>query len=287
MTSGPPAEAAGRIGIADRMVARMGFGALRITGPLSWGDPVDAAASRRILRHAVDLGVTLIDTADSYGPEVSERLIHDALYPYPSDLLIATKGGKVRPSADDWVVDGRPEHLKVAIDGSLRRLGVDSIDLYQLHEPDPRVPLEESLEALLEAQQQGKLRRIGLSNVSVAQLETALRMTDVASVQNRYNLADRRSRSVLQACEQRAIPFLAWQPLATDALAPDASVKSVAAELRATPQQVMLAWLLAHSPVMLVIPGTSSIDHLRENVDAAGLRLGPEQLARLDALARA
>jgi pyridoxine 4-dehydrogenase len=278
------AAAAGHIAIGGRTVPRMGFGALHITGPLSWGEPADADASRRILHQVVDFGVRLIDTADSYGPEISERLIHDALFPYASDLLITTKGGKVRPSAQEWVVDGRPEHLRSAIDSSLRRLGVETIDLYQLHEPDPGVPLTDSLGALIEARDQGKLRHIGVSNVSVEQLETALRSTAIASVQNRYNLADRRSEPVLKACERHSIPFLPWQPLAAANLAEHTTVKSIAAEVSATPRQVLLAWLLAHSPVMLVIPGTGSIEHLRENVDAAGLSLSPAQMALLDAL---
>jgi pyridoxine 4-dehydrogenase len=275
------AAAAGEIAIAGRTVPRMGFGALHITGRLSWGEPADVDASYRVLRQVVDFGVRLIDTADAYGPEISERLIHDALYPYPADLLIATKGGKVRPTAPEWLTDGRPEHLRAALEGSLRRLGVEAIDLYQLHEPDSSVPFADTMGALIEARQQGKIRHIGLSNVSVEQLETALTMTDIASVQNRFNLADRASDGVLRACEQRSIPFLPWQPLATHDLARRASVSSIAADLNATPHQVMLAWLLARSPMMLVIPGTSSVEHLRENVDAGALRLSPDHLAAL------
>jgi pyridoxine 4-dehydrogenase len=252
-----PDMPAGTISIGGELeVRRLGYGAMRITGPGVWGPPTDRAEALAVLRRAVELGVQLIDTADSYGPAVSEELIAEALHPYPAGVAIATKGGLVRPGPGRWEPDGRPEHLRAACEGSLRRLRLERIDLYQLHRVDPQVPLAESLAALGELQREGKIRFIGLSNVSVAQLEAAERVVDVASVQNRYNESDRGSEDVLRACEQRGIPFLPWFPLAAgSASSPVAS----------------LVWLLRHSPVMLPIPGTSSVAHLEENMRAAEL----------------
>jgi pyridoxine 4-dehydrogenase len=269
----------------DLPVRRLGFGAMRITGRGIWGDPADREAAKAVLRRAVELGITLIDTADSYGPNVSEELIAEALHPYPDDLVIATKGGLLRTGPGQWPPDGRPEHLKEACEGSLRRLRVDRIDLYQLHRPDPAVPYEDSVGALAELQAAGKIRHVGVSNVTVDQLATARSIVPVVSVQNRYNLADRASEDVLQACERDGIAFLPWFPLATGDLAKPGSVlDDVARRLGVPPGQVALAWLLHHSPVDLPIPGTSSVAHLEENVAAAGLELGPEEVAALDRL---
>jgi pyridoxine 4-dehydrogenase len=260
----------------DLPVRRLGFGAMRITGRGIWGAPADREAAKAVLRRAVELGITLIDTADSYGPNVSEELIAEAQHPYPDDLVIATKGGLLRTG---------PEHLKEACEGSLRRLRVDRIDLYQLHRPDPAVPYEDSVGALAELQAAGKIRHVGVSNVTVDQLATARSIVPVVSVQNRYNLADRASEDVLQACERDGIAFLPWFPLATGDLAKPGSVlDDVARRLEVPPGQVALAWLLHHSPVDLPIPGTSSVAHLEENVAAAGLELGPEEVAALDRL---
>ncbi|MGZ4386309.1 MAG: aldo/keto reductase [Gaiellaceae bacterium] len=237
-------------------VRRLGFGAMRITGSGVWGPPADRDRALAVLRRAVELGVQLIDTADSYGPEISEELIAAALHPYPDDLVIATKGGLVRPGPGRWDPDGRPEHLRAACEGSLRRLRLERIDLYQLHRVDPKVPLEESLGTLRELQLQGKIRFIGISNVSPRELEQAERSVEIVSVQNRYNDSDRDSEDVLQACETRGIPFIPWFPLgAGSASSPVDS----------------LVWLLRHSPVLLPIPGTSSVAHLEENMRAADL----------------
>ena len=269
----------------DLPVRRLGFGAMRITGRGIWGDPPDREGAKDLLRRVVELGTTLIDTADSYGPNVSEELIAEALHPYPEDLVIATKGGLLRTGPGQWPPDGRPEHLKDACEGSLRRLRLERIDLYQLHRPDPAVPYEDSVGALAELQAAGKIRHVGVSNVTVGQLATARSIVPVVSVQNRYNLADRESEDVLQACERDGIAFLPWFPLATGDLAKPGSVlDDVARRLRVPPGQVALAWLLRHSPVDLPIPGTSSVAHLEENVAAAGLELGPEDVAALDRL---
>jgi pyridoxine 4-dehydrogenase len=233
-------------------------------------------------RSAVDLGVTIIDTADSYGPDVSERLIAEALYPYPSDLVIATKAGLVRPGPSRWEPDGRPEHLRAACEGSLRRLRLPRIDLLQLHRIDPKVPLEEQIGTLVELQREGKVRHIGLSNVSVEQIEAAGRMTTIVSVQNLYNLADRNSEDVLEYCTRENIGFIPWFPLATGDLAePGGALAQVAQRLEALPAQVALAWLLAKSRVMLPIPGTSQVRHLKENLEAARLTLAPADLEEL------
>jgi pyridoxine 4-dehydrogenase len=268
----------------DLEVHRLGFGAMRITGAGIWGPPDDPEESKRVLRRAVELGVNLIDTADSYGPEVSENLIAQALHPYPDDLVIATKGGLVRPGPGQWSRDGRPGHLKEACEGSLRRLRLERIDLYQLHSPDPRVPLEESLGALKELRDEGKIRHVGVSNVSVEQLAAARRVVEIATVQNRYSVADRASEDVLEACARDAIGFLPWWPRGAGDVA-GGPLREVADRHDATPFQVAIAWLLRRSPVMLPIPGTQSLDHLEENVAAAGLELDDDDLARLDDLA--
>jgi pyridoxine 4-dehydrogenase len=269
----------------DLEVHRLGFGAMRITGAGIWGPPDDPEESKRVLRRAVELGVNLIDTADSYGPEVSENLIAEALYSYPDDLVIATKGGMVRTGPGRWPRDGRPEHLKEACEGSLRRLRLERIDLYQLHSPDPRVPLEESLGALKELQDAGKVRHIGISNVSLDELERARGVVDVVSVQNRYSLVDRHSEDVLEACDREGIGFIPWFPFAAGDLARSGGpLDEIAEAHEATPAQLSIAWLLARSPVILPIPGTSSVAHLEENVAARDLSLDP---AELDRLARA
>jgi aryl-alcohol dehydrogenase-like predicted oxidoreductase len=279
------AAAAGAFTLGGSLVVnRLGFGAMRLTGRGILGEPEDPEEARRVLRRAVELGVNLIDTADSYGPEVSERLISEALRPYPGDLVIATKGGYTRPNGR-WVPDGRPEHLREACEGSLRRLGVDRIDLYQFHTPDPRVTFEDSVWALAQLRDEGKVWHVGLSNVGVRELEIALDIVPIASVQNRYNLTDRSSEAVLQACEREEVGFIPWFPLATGRLArPGGSLGEIAARHDATPSQVALAWLLGHSPVMLPIPGTSSVAHLEENVAAAALELTEDERATLDEL---
>jgi pyridoxine 4-dehydrogenase len=279
----PNAAAAGTLALGDLNVNRLGFGAMRITGPGIWGEPEDPDEAKAVLRRAVEFGINLIDTADIYGPEVSERLIAEALHPYPEGLVIATKGGLTRPEPDRLVPDGRPEHLREACEGSLRRLGVDRIDLYQFHTPDPNVPFEDSVWALAQLRDEGKVRHVGLSNVGVRELEIAIDIVPVVSVQNRYNLTDRSSEAVLQACEREGVGFIPWFPLATGRLArPDGPLGDIAARLDATPSQVALAWLLGHSPAMLPIPGTSSVAHLEENVAAAALGLTEDERATLD-----
>jgi len=276
-----PATAAGTVKLGDLTVHRMAFGAMRLCGPSVWGPPKDRAAAHAVLRRAVELGINFIDTADSYGPEVDEMLIAEALHPYPAGLVIGTKGGLLRPSPPRWDTDGRPEHLRRALEGSLRRLKLDRLDLYQLHAPDSKVPFADSVGALADAQRAGKIRHVGLSNVSVKQLEQARRIAPIVSVQNRYNLEDRAYESVLLACEQLGIAFLPWYPLGAGSALRSAQVKRIAARINATPAQVLLAWLLAKSPVMLPIPGTASLAHLEENTAAAGLKLSPEDVAAL------
>jgi pyridoxine 4-dehydrogenase len=262
----------------DLEVRRLGFGAMRITGDGIWGPPADEDAARALLRRVVELGLNLIDTADSYGPEVSENLIAEALYPYRDGLVIATKGGLRRTGPGQWPRDARPERLRETCEGSLRRLKLDRIDLYQLHSPDPKVPLEDSVGALKDLQDEGKIRHIGVSNVSVDELERARRIVEVVTVQNRYNLTDRSSEDVLDACEQAGIGFIPWFPLARGSLAePGGALEEVAHAHDATPGQVTLAWLLARSKVMLPIPGTSSAEHLEENVGAEELTLSDEE----------
>jgi pyridoxine 4-dehydrogenase len=270
----------------DLEVRRLGFGAMRITGPGIWGPPDDPDGARRLLRRVVELGVNLIDTADSYGPEVSENLIAEALHPYPEGLVIATKGGLRRTGPGQWPRDCRPERLRECCEGSLRRLRLERIDLYQLHAPDSRVPLEDSLGALKELQDEGKIRHIGISNVTRDEYDRARAVVDVVTVQNRYNLTDRQSESVLEDCEREGIGFIPWFPLAIGELArPGGPLDGLARSHDATPGQLALAWLLARSPVMLPIPGTASIEHLEENVAAQSIELDASEVERLEAAA--
>ena len=272
----------------DLRIARLGYGAMRITGKGIWGEPADRAEAIRVVRRAVELGVNFIDTADSYGPFVSEEIIAEALHPYPAGLVIATKGGFDRPGPNQWVENGRPEHLRSACEGSLRRLRLDRIDVYQLHRIDPKVPAEDQIGTLKDLQAQGKIRHIGLSEVSVPQIQHAQTMAPIVSVQNRYSLADRGSKDVLEFCEREKIGFIPWFPLAAGQLSgADSSVSRTAAQLKATPSQVALAWLLARSPVILPIPGTSSVKHLEENIAAAGLKIDEDTVRALAKTARA
>ena len=283
------ASAAGtfRLG-GDLPVHRMGFGAMRITGKGIWGPPADREESLRVLRRALELGVNLIDTADAYGPYVSEELIAEALYPYPEGLVIATKAGLERPGPDQWTSNGRPEHLRRAIEGSLRRLRVERIDLYQLHRIDPDVPADEQFGTMAELRREGKLLHFGLSEVGIDEIEAARRVLPVVSVQNRYNLQDRRQwEGVVEYCEREGIAFIPWFPLAAGPLAREGGpVERIARRLGATPGQVALAWLLRRSPVMLPIPGTSKVRHLEENVAAAALELDGAALQELDEASR-
>jgi aryl-alcohol dehydrogenase-like predicted oxidoreductase len=283
--NGTPAEAAGELKLGDLTIRRLGFGAMRITGEGIWGEPDDPGAARALLRRVVELGVNMIDTADSYGPEVSERLIREALHPYPDDVVIATKGGLLRDGPGKWRPDCRPQHLKEACEASLRRLRLDTIDLYQLHTPDPEVPFEESVGALSELREEGKVRHVGLSNVGRSHLKTAREIVPIVSVQNRYSLTSRDSEQVLEVCESEGIGFIPWFPLDTGSLADANGLEEVAKSHGAKSGQVALAWLLQHSPVMVPIPGTSSIEHLEENVAAAELKLSDEELARVEAAA--
>jgi aryl-alcohol dehydrogenase-like predicted oxidoreductase len=276
-------ENVGTIQIGERRVRRLGFGAMRITGPGIWGPPRDHDEAIAVLRRVVELGVSLIDTADSYGPEVSEELIAEALHPYPEDLLIATKGGLLRTGPGQWPRDGSPDHLREACEGSLRRLKLDAIDLYQHHSPDPKVPYERSIGTLKELQDEGKIRHIGVSNVSTEQLETAREIVEVVSVQNRFNLTDRSSQDVLARCEELDIAFLPWAPFSAGELAePGGPLDRIASDHGAAPGQVALAWLLARSAVIVPIPGTSSVEHLEENLAAAELELSEDELAELE-----
>jgi pyridoxine 4-dehydrogenase len=269
----------------DLEVGRLGFGAMRITGQGIWGEPADPAAARALLRRVVEDGVNLIDTADSYGPEVSENLIAEALYPYPEDLVIATKGGFERPGPGQWVPACRPERLRRCCEDSLRRLRLERIDLYQLHTVDPRVPIEDSVGALAELQDEGKIRHVGVSNVSAEELARARAIVPVVSVQNRYNVTDRSPEEVLQECTASGLGFLPWAPVARGDLAKrGGSLDKIASAHDATPAQVALAWLLERSPVTLPIPGTGSIAHFEENLAAAELNLGEDEMETLDAL---
>jgi aryl-alcohol dehydrogenase-like predicted oxidoreductase len=281
-----PAVASGTFLLGgDLPIVRLGYGAMRITGPGIWGEPRDRDEVIRVLHRAVELGVNFIDTADSFGPYVSEELIHTALHPYPKDLVIATKAGKVRTGPDQWYEVGRPEYLRQEVEMSLRRLGMECIDLFQLHSIDVQVPLADQVGAALEMQRQGKIRHIGLSNVTVAQIQEARKIAKIVSVQNRYNLADRKSEAELEYCEKENLGFIPWFPMAKGTLAnPDGPLAKVARELKATPAQVALAWLLFRSPVILPIPGTASVVHLEENVAAAGYRLNDVQFDALAAL---
>ena len=277
------AEKAGEFLIGnDLPVTRLGFGAMRITGAGIWGEPAHRAEAIRVLRRAVELGVNFIDTADSYGPEVSENLIAEALSPYPAGLVIATKGGFVRPGPDRWVENGRPEHLRSACEGSLRRLRLERIDLYQLHRIDPRVSADDQLGMLKRLQGEGKIRHIGLSEVSVLQIQRARTIVPIVSVQNRYSVTDRAWEDVLEYCTKEKLGFIPWFPLAAGQVSDaDSPVSRLAARWNASPAQVALAWLLMRSPVILPIPGTSRVDHLEENVAAADLQLDQEKMQEL------
>lgn len=272
----------------DLRVTRLGFGAMRITGDGVWGEPADRAEAIRVLRRAVELGINFIDTADSYGPHVSEEIIAQALYPYPANLVIATKAGFDRPGPNRWVENGKPEHLRSACEGSLRRLRLDRIDLYQLHRIDPKVPAEDQLGTLKDLQAQGKIKHIGLSEVSVKQIRDAQTIVPIVSVQNRYSVADRGSEDVLEYCEQQKMAFIPWFPLAAGKVSgADSPLRSLAAQWKVSPSQVALAWLLARSPVMLPIPGTSKVEHLEENGAAADLHIDTSKMKVLDRVALA
>jgi aryl-alcohol dehydrogenase-like predicted oxidoreductase len=284
-----PARKSGEFLIGnDLRVTRLGYGAMRITGDGIWGEPADRAEAIRVLRRAIELGINFIDTADSYGPFVSEEIIAEALHPYPAGLVIATKGGFDRPGPNEWVENGKPEHLRAACEGSLRRLRLDRIDLYQLHRIDPKVPAEDQVGTLKDLQAQGKIKHIGLSEVSVRQIQHARTIVPIVSVQNRYSITDRGSEDVLEYCEKEKLGFIPWFPLAAGRVSgPDGPIGRIAVQWKATPSQVALAWLLARSPVMLPIPGTSKVKHLEENVAAAELKIDANAVRELDALARA
>jgi pyridoxine 4-dehydrogenase len=283
-----PGAAAGTVTLGDLTVNRMAFGAMRLTGPGVIGEPDDPENAKAVLRRAVELGVNFIDTADSYGPEINERQIAEALHPYPDDLVIATKGGLSHERRGEWLQDGRPERLRAACEGSLQRLRVERIDLYQLHSVDPSVPLEESVGALAELREEGKIRHVGLSNVDARQLARAREVVPIVSVQNRYNLADRHSEGVLEACEREGIAFLPWFPLAFGELTRGAGrLTDVAFAHGLSRAQVAIAWLLQRSPVVLPIPGTSSLEHLEENVASASVGLTETEFADLSRTARA
>jgi len=286
--SADPAGAAGTLTIGgDLMVNRMGFGAMRITGPGIWGQPRDPRQAREVLRRAVELGVNFIDTADAYGPEISERLIAEVLHPYARDLVIATKGGLTRPGPSEWVANGTPAHLRAACEQSLKRLRLERIDLYQLHAIDSKVPLEESLAELAKLQKEGKIRHIGVSNFKLDELLRARRVVQVVSVQNQYNVADRASEDVLDYCTREHLTFIPWAPLARGKAttlaeqSPGKAFARIATERGVTEFQLAIAWLLAKSPMMLPIPGTSSLAHLEENVAAARITLSPQELAAI------
>jgi pyridoxine 4-dehydrogenase len=284
----PDAAASGTFTLGgDLTVNRMGYGAMRITGQGIWGDPKDPAECRRVLKRALELGVNFIDTADSYGPEVSEDLIAEALYPYADGLVIATKGGLTRQGPDQWLPVGRPEYLRQCVEMSLRRLKTDTIDLYQLHRIDPKVPAEETLGALKDLQTQGKIKHIGLSEVSIKELEHAQTIVDIVSVQNLYNLSERKSEKLLDYCTEKSIGFIPWFPVAGgDLVKPGGVLDQAAKKHGATVAQLALAWLLKRSPVMLPIPGTSSVAHLEENVAASSLTLTDDEFEALSALGK-
>jgi aryl-alcohol dehydrogenase-like predicted oxidoreductase len=280
------AAQAGTIDVGgDLTVNRLGFGAMRITGDGIWGEPADREVAKAVLRRAVELGVNFIDTADAYGPDVSETLIAEALYPYPDDLVIATKGGLTRQGPNQWDADGRPEYLRSALEASLTRLKLDQIPLYQFHRPDPKVSVEDSIGEIVAMKAEGKIRHIGVCNFSETELHRAQRLTPIVSVQNRYNVADRTSESMVDLCEQETMAFLPWAPIL------DIENAGVAADIakahEATPRQVVLAWLLARSPAMLPIPGTGTVAHLEENIAAAGITLDPHEVEALNNAGRA
>ncbi|MDX6348377.1 MAG: pyridoxine 4-dehydrogenase [Streptomyces sp.] len=281
------AHESGTFQIAGKQVARLGFGAMRLTGPGIWGEPVDREECLRVVRRAVELGVQLIDTADSYGPDVSEEIIREAIHPYPDDVLIATKAGLTRQGPNAWAPVGRPEYLRQQAEMSLRRLGLDHIDLFQLHRIDAKVPLEDQVGELKQLQDEGKIVAIGLSEVTVDQIEQSRRIAEIVTVQNRYNLTDPTSEDVLDYCTREGIGFIPWAPVAAGELAqPGGLVDAIAKRHEATPGQVALAWLLARSEAMLPIPGTSRVAHLDENIAAAGLALDPEEVDQLTRAAR-
>lgn len=280
------AARAGKITIgADLEVNRLGYGAMRLTGEGVWGPHPDHENAIAVLKKVIELGVDFIDTANSYGPETNESLIHEALYPYPEGLVIATKGGLTRSGPNKWERNGDPVHLREQCELSLQRLGLEAIDLYQLHAPDPDIPYAESVGALAELQREGLIRHVGISNVDSVQLEVALDIVDVVSVQNRFSISDRGSLEVLLACERHGLAFLPWFPLVAGSLEEDEVIDRIAARHDATRYQVAIAWLLQRSPVMLPIPGTSSISHLEENVAAGAIRLSEEEMLELEAVA--
>lgn len=285
-TQSLPAAAAGTIQLGGLTVNRMGFGAMRITGEGIWGEPANRDAAKAVLKRAVELGVNFIDTADAYGPEVSENIIAEALKPYDG-IVIGTKGGLTRGGPGWWTPDGSPEHLRAACDASLKRLGVETIDLYQFHRPDPKVLFEKSVQTFAELKNEGKIRHVGLSNVSVGQIEVAQKIVPIVSVQNRYNFMEREHEDVLRYCEQNKITFIPYFPIGgTDGVSDDAQglLTSIAAKYHASVRQIALAWLLQHSPMTLPIPGTSSVDHLEENIAAATIRLSDEEMSAIDTI---
>jgi pyridoxine 4-dehydrogenase len=286
MQQAHPIAASGTLTLGgDLTVYRLGFGAVRLTGEGVWGPPADKQEALAVLRRAVQLGINFIDTADSYGPKVNEQLIAEALYPYPAGFVIATKGGFQRPGPDQWVPDGRPDHLRDALEGSLKRLRLNRIDLYQLHAPDPSVPFEASVEALARLREAGKIRHIGLSNVDANQLARARQVVPIVSVQNRYNLLDRASEDLVDICERDGLAFIPWFPLAAGTLArPGSPLDTIARAHHAAPSQIALAWLLQRSRAMLPIPGTSTVKHLEENSAAAETRLSECEFQELAAL---
>jgi pyridoxine 4-dehydrogenase len=280
MTQAPNAAESGTIEIGgDIVVNRLGFGAMRITGNGIIGDPPDREAAKDVLRRAVELGVNLIDTADSYGPGISENLIAEALFPYPEGLVVATKGGLLRPGRNQWTPDGRPEHLREACEGSLKRLRVERIDIYQFHRPDPKVPLEDSVGEIARLKQEGKIRHAAICNVDEDELSRARAVTEIVSVQNRYNVSDRSSESMVDLCEKEGLAFLPWAPILD--IERNRAVAQVAEGHGATTRQVVLAWLLARSPAIVPIPGTGSRSHLEENIGAAALHLEADEVEQL------
>ncbi len=283
-TTTPNAASAGTLNLGDLTVNRLGYGAMRITGPGVWGPPKDKDASIKTLRRAVELGVNFIDTADSYGPNISEELIAEALHPYPKGLVIATKGGWERVGPGQWIHNASPKHLEEAVEGSLKRLKLERIDVYQLHIPDPAVSFDASMQTLEKLRQQGKIRHIGLSNVTVEHVERARKITSIVSVQNRYSFADREWDYLLEHCEKNGIAFIPWAPLGQVRDAAHDLVEKVAKDLDATPLQVALAWLLRRSSVTLPIPGTSSPQHVEENIAAASLKLPETAYKQLEAV---